>query len=185
MNKSIQEYRDELFETSKRGYTILMAGALYNVVLGILTFLLPLPTIQFVWVVGLMAIFPVGVLIGKAFGLNYFVKENPLGNLGGLAAGMQAFYIPVFILVYQESPEFLPFTIGLLGGSHFIIYYWLYSSKWYLFLTLGMTFSAFLIGGYMLDYAYPALPFVFAIIFFITTLGVMKENTNNGINIEI
>jgi hypothetical protein len=32
---------------------------------------------------------------------------DPLGNLGGLVAGTQAFFIPVFIVIYQFVPQYL------------------------------------------------------------------------------
>ncbi|MBM7647759.1 hypothetical protein JOC78_000699 [Bacillus ectoiniformans] len=176
MEATFTNYKQDLIFTSKRGYTILLAGGIYHFILGILSFLLPVEIIHFIWVVGMGSIFPLGVLLGKFAGINYFQKGNPLATLGGLAAGMQSFYIPVFIVIYQISPNWLPFTIGLLGGSHFIVYYWLYNSKSYLFLTLAMTSSSLIIGSVFQAYVFQLLPFVIATIFFITVLGVLKEN---------
>ncbi|WP_431190651.1 DUF7010 family protein [Lysinibacillus sphaericus] len=74
--------------------------------------------------------------MSKILGVNLLTTGNPLGTLGGIVAAPQAFYIPVFIIVYMNIPEYLPFTIGLLAGSHFLPYIWIYKSKAYLFIYL-------------------------------------------------
>jgi hypothetical protein len=113
--KSLDQLKVEIIATSKRGYPILVAGALFFLVLALLPAIMPLRTVQLIWVLGLIVIFPVGILLGQLLGIEVITRNNPLGTLGGLIAGTQAFYLPVFIAVYQFQPDLLPLTIGVLG----------------------------------------------------------------------
>ncbi len=72
--------------------------------------------VYLIWIFGLGAIFPLGILLSKLLGDNILSSKNSLANLGGIVAAPQAFIIPVFIIVFQHIPEYLPYTIGLLGG---------------------------------------------------------------------
>ena len=120
-------------------------------------------------------IFPFGILLSKFFGVNLLSTGNPLGTLGGMIAAPQAFYIPVFIIVYMYIPTYLPFTIGLLGGSHFLPYMWIYRSKAYLFLTLGVCLSSLIIGGYFVEQAFIFVPLVISLVFGLSVLFILRE----------
>ncbi|RFU63922.1 DUF7010 family protein [Peribacillus glennii] len=180
MQRTLKDYKNELIKDAKKGYSILLAGAIYHVVLGVLTLMLDLETIQLIWVIGMGCIFPLGVMIGKTVGVDYFTKNNPLGTLGGLMAGVQAFYIPVYIMVLQQNPVWLPFTIGLLGGSHFLVYYWIYDSKAYLFQTFAMALASLVMGGFFQSLVFETLPFVIAGIFLISVFLILRELKVSG-----
>ena len=121
------------------------------------------------------SIFPFGILLSKLLGVNILASGNPLGTLGGLVAAPQAFFIPVFIIVYMHIPLYLPFTIGLLGGSHFLPYMWIYRSKAYLFVTLGMCLSALIIGGYFVNQAFIFVPIAVSLVFGIGVFLILRE----------
>ena len=107
--------------------------------------------------------------------MNILTTGNPLGTLGGIVAAPQAFYIPVFIIVYMHIPSYLPFTIGLLGGSHFLPYMWIYRSKAYLFVTLGVCLSSLIIGGFFVDHAFFFVPLAISLIYGIGVLLILRE----------
>lgn len=111
----------------------------------------------------------------KIVGVNLLSNANPLGTLGGIVAAPQAFYIPVFIIVYMNIPEYIPFTVGLLAGSHFLPYMWIYKSKAYLFITLGTCFSALIFGGFFVDHAFTLVPLAISILYGMGVLLILKE----------
>ena len=66
-------------------------------------------TVYLIWIFGLSVIFPFGILLSKLLGVNILATGNPLGTLGGIVAAPQAFYIPVFIIVYMHIPIIFTF----------------------------------------------------------------------------
>lgn len=176
MKKSLKQEQREISISSQKGYPILLAGSLYFFVLAMLYFYIPLETLHLIWVVGLGLIFPSGILLGKLLKIDIIKKGNSLGTLGGIVAGSQAFYIPVFIMVYQNDPEWLPFTVGLLGASHFLPYYWIYDSKAYLFLAIATGIFVFISGGSFIESSYFVTPIGISVIYMLTVLLLLKEN---------
>lgn len=175
MMVTLEELQSDIIIEAKKGYPILLSGSIVFLLFTFLPFILPMEAIHLIWIFGLGAIFPLGLLLGKLLGVNLLSTKNPLGTLGGIVAGPQAFFIPVFILVYMHIPAYLPFTIGLLGGSHFLPYMWIYKSKAYLFVTLGVCLSALIIGGWLVDYAFTIVPLAISTVYGIGVLLILKE----------
>lgn len=175
MNQTLDQLQTDIIVTAKKGYPILLSGSIIFLIFTFLPFVLPAKAVSMVWIVGLSSIFPLGILLSKLVQANLLVTDNPLGTLGGIVAAPQAFYIPVFIVVYMHIPEYLPFTIGLLGGSHFLPYMWIYKSKAYLFVTLGTCLSALILGGYFLDLSYVLVPLAISLVYGIGVLLILRE----------
>ena len=172
----LDELKLEIIRSSRRGYPILLAGALFFASLAILPALVTLQTVRLLWVLGLVIIFPLGIMIGRLLGIEVITRHNPLGTLGGLIAGTQMFYLPVFMAVYQFKPELLPLTIGLLGGAHFLPYAWLYNSRAYMFTAFAMGAAAFVLGGLFMSSALRLVPIALALIYIIATVWLLAEN---------
>ncbi|SOC06406.1 hypothetical protein SAMN05880501_104270 [Ureibacillus xyleni] len=175
MTKKLETLQSEISIDAKKGFPILLAGAIVFLIFTFLPLMFPMETVYLIWIFGLGMIFPLGVGLGKVFGANILKAGNPLGTLGGIVAGAQAFYIPVFIIVYMHIPAYLPFTIGLLRGSHFLPYMWIYRSKAYLFVTLGVCFSSLIIGGYFVTHAYTFVPIAISLVYGIGVLFILRE----------
>ena len=175
MNKTLESFQNDIIFEAKKGFPLLIAGAVVFLIFTIMHFIFPIEAVRLIWIFGLGAIFPIGILISKMLGVNLNSTGNPLGILGGIVAAPQAFYIPVFIIVYMNIPEYLPFTIGLLAGSHFLPYIWIYKSKAYLFVTLGTCFSALILGGFFVDYAFTIVPLAISIVYGIGVLLILRE----------
>lgn len=175
MNKTLEQLQHEIIVEAKKGFPILLAGAFVFLLFTLLPLVFPIEAVRLIWIFGLGAIFPIGFFISKILGVNLNVSGNPLGTLGGIVAAPQAFYIPVFIIVYMKIPEYLPFTIGLLAGSHFLPYIWIYKSKAYLFITLGACFSALILGGFFVDYAFTLVPLAISIVYGMGVLLILRE----------
>jgi hypothetical protein len=175
MTKTLGELHSDIISEAKKGFPILLSGAIVFFIFIFLPLFLPMKTVYLVWIFGLGAIFPFGILLSKLFGVNILSTDNSLGVLGGIVAAPQAFFIPVFILVYMNMPEYLPFTIGLLGGSHFLPYMWIYKSKAYLFVTLSVCLSSLVIGGWLVDQAFTLVPLAISLSYGIGILLIFRE----------
>ncbi|QDQ02986.1 hypothetical protein FOH38_22480 [Lysinibacillus fusiformis] len=175
MSKTLENLQKEIIFETKKGFPILLSGAIIFLIFTLMPLVFPIEAIRLIWIFGLGAIFPIGILISKILGVNIHTTGNPLGTLGGVVAAPQAFYIPVFIIVYMNIPEYLPFTIGLLAGSHFLPYMWIYKSKAYLFVTLGTCLSALVLGGFFVDLAFTLVPLAISIVYGIGVLLIQRE----------
>ena len=175
MTRTLDQLQMDIIMTAKKGYPILLAGAIVFLLFTLMPLVIPMKTIHLIWIFGLSVIFPFGILISKLVNVNLLVTDNPIGTLGGIVAAPQAFYIPIFVLVYMQIPEYLPFTIGLLAGSHFLPYMWIYKSKAYLFVTLGTCFSALILGGFFVDQAFTLVPLAISIVYGIGVVFILRE----------
>jgi len=175
MNKTLENLQKEIIFEAKKGYPILLSGAVVFLIFTLMPLVFPIETVRLIWIFGLGVIFPIGIVISKILGVNLLSTDNPLGTLGGIVAAPQAFYIPVFIIVYMKIPEYLPFTIGLLAGSHFLPYIWIYKSKAYLFVTLGICLSALILGGFFVGQAFTLVPLAMSIVYGIGVLLILRE----------
>jgi len=176
--KTLVQLQDEIIGSAKRGYPILVSAAGFFLLMGTLAGILPTRVLGLAWIFGMMVIFPVGVALGRLAGARVMTTDNPLGTLGGLVAGTQAFFIPVFIVVYQFVPQYLPLAVGLLGGAHFLPYAWIYRSRAYVFVTVGTGLSALVLGTAFVSQAYVTVPLAMATAFAIAVLWIRRENRN-------
>jgi len=175
MTRTLDQLQTDIISTSKKGYPILLSGTIVFLLFSLMPLFVPMKIVHLAWIVGLSVIFPLGLLISKLVNVNMMATDNPIGTLGGIVAAPQAFYIPVFVLVYMNIPEYLPFTIGLLAGSHFLPYMWIYKSKAYLFVTLGICFSALILGGFFTDQAFTLVPLAMSIVYAIGVVFILRE----------
>ena len=175
MNRPLEQLHTDIILTAKKGYPILLSGAIVFFVFAFMPLIFPRETVYLIWIFGLTAIFPFGLLLSKLFGVNIMAVGNPLGTLGGMVAAPQVFYIPVFIVVYMHMPDYLPFTIGLLGGSHFLPYMWIYKSRAYLVVTLGICLSSLIFGSFFIEQAFTFVPLAIVAAFGTGVLLIFQE----------
>lgn len=172
---TLEQLKDDIIVDGKKGYPFFLAGTLYWLVMGILGMVMDVSQqLALFYVIGTSCIFPLAILIGKIVGSNLLTK-NPLGVLGGIIGAIQAFYIPLWIVLYLEHYELVPLGIGLLGASHFLPYLWIYRSKSYLFLTIAMAVISLVFGYIFLDLAFIGLPFTLAALYLVTVIGLILE----------
>jgi hypothetical protein len=174
--ETLIELQDRIIKSAKRGYPILVSAAVFFALIAALGPLLPQRTLGLAWIFGMMLIFPFGVALGRGLKAPVISTDNPLGTLGGLLAGTQGFFIPVFIVVYQFVPQYLPLTVGLLGGAHFLPYAWIYRSRAYVFVTVGICLSALVLGTTFVSTAYTVVPIGMAAVFAVAVVWILNEN---------
>ena len=173
---TLAELQDHIINVAQRGYPILVTGSAFFFLLAAIGNLLPQRTLGLVWIFGMMVIFPSGVMLGALLRISVITRDNPLGTLGGLVAAVQAFFIPVFILLYQFTPQYLPLAVGLLGGAHFLPYSWIYRSRAYIFVSVGTGLASLAAGTMALSSTYTLVPLAIAAIFAAGVVWIRREN---------
>lgn len=173
-NMTLDELKHDLIRDAQKGYPIFISGALYWLVMWIMGFYIEGKALALSYLLGSGSIFPLGILFSKLLKVN-FLSKNPLGKLGGIIGGTQAFYLPLWIVIYIERYELLPMAIGILGASHFLPYMWIYKSKTYLFLSAAMALIAFVFGYVFIEKAFTLVPFLLMIIYIVTVVSLRIE----------
>lgn len=99
---------------------------------------------------------PLSWLIGKKIGVDIFLKDNELGNLGFLFTMNQILYLLIVIWVFNAVPDKMIMVYAMVFGAHLLPYSWLYKSKVYrvfaiiipvLSFVLGNLFGGFVVAG--------------------------------------
>jgi len=172
---TLETLKDDLIAGARNGYPVFIAGALYWLAMGALGLAIEGQTLALCYLFGVGGIFPLGILFGKLLKAD-LISKNPLGALSGIVGGIQAFFLPLWIVIYIEHYELLPMAIGLLAGSHFLPYAWIYRSRTYLFLTLAMAAASFFLGYVFDGLAFSALPWTLAAVYLATAAGLAAES---------
>ncbi|MEH7343485.1 hypothetical protein V7122_06385 [Bacillus sp. JJ1532] len=182
-NMTVGELKADLIKDAKKGYPFLLAGAFYWLVMGGLGFFIESQQqLALFYLIGTCSIFPLAIAIGKIRKIN-LLSKNPLGALGGIIGGIQAFYIPVWVIIYIEQYELIPMAIGILGASHFLPYLWIYQSKTYGIFTIAMAAVSFIFGYVFINHAFMLLPFLLCILYLLSVIALSFE-TKSFISID-
>ena len=136
---AIDAERSRLARATARGLGMPIAGLIYWLVVAYLLRTLPLRSALIWSFFGTGAVFPVGLLITRLVGGDLFAKSERFTSLGMLFNALQLFFWPIIILVWRTAPEWTPFTMATLFGSHFLGYAWLYRSRGYAVLSIGVS----------------------------------------------
>jgi hypothetical protein len=129
--------RDRLSLVTRKGIGMPMAGLLFWIGVSALVRVFPQKTALVYSFALTGVVFPLGALLTKLAGGDLFAKSPTFTPLGLQLAAVQLFYWPILILVFNVAPNWTPFTMAVLFGSHFLPYSWLYRSRGYAFLAIG------------------------------------------------
>ena len=180
MEPTLDFLKQDIILSSKRGITILTAGALVLLIVSLLSLFLPVEYMGLVLFCGMGTIFPLGILLSKIFRIDIF-RKNPLGVLGGLAAFQQVLFTPLFILLYHQHYFWLPMVVGIVAGSHFIYYAWLYNSKAYYFMTIATVAVATFAGLRFGEQSYTMVPLAMAAVYLLSIGWLFLENRQSSL----
>lgn len=167
--------RDELIALTKKGIGFPIAGLIVICVCAVAINILPQRQALLTTVFATGSTFPIAFFISKIFKVNPFAKFEPLSSLGTVLACAQFLYWPVLILIMQISPDWFPFALAVLFGSHFIPFGWLYKSKGYYFLGFTMPLVGCLMALGGSEFAYKFTFFALIPLYLVTCLLLLKE----------
>jgi len=137
--REFEAERDRLALLTRKGIGMPAAGMLYWLGVAILLRQFPQKTALVFSFALTGVVFPLGALLTRIAGGDLFAKSATLTPLGLMLAAVQLFYWPVVILVFNRAPDWTPFALAVLFGSHFLPYAWLYRSAAFGFLAVATT----------------------------------------------
>ena len=137
--RELEAERDRLSRLTRKGIGMPLAGMLYWLAVAFLLRTFPQKSALVFSFALTGMVFPVGVLLTRLAGGDFFANSPTLTPLGIQLAALQLFYWPVIVVVFQRAPEWTPFCLAVLFGSHFLPYAWLYRSMAFGFLAVATT----------------------------------------------
>lgn len=122
---TLEEYRKDFEASTNRSISMPMAGA-------IVWFLVAMISTQVGERLGMLillfcsgAIFPIALLIARLRGETLVATNNPLAKLMGYCILMVNLLWAVHIPLFIYAPTFVPLTLGIGLGLHWIVYSWI------------------------------------------------------------
>jgi hypothetical protein len=173
--KAIDAERARLARATARGIGMPIAGMLFWLVVAALVRTLPLKQALLWTYISTGAVFPVGVLLTRAFGGNLFAKSETLTPLGLLLNATQFFFWPVIILLGFNAPLWVPYVMATLFGSHFLGYAWLYRSRGYAVLSVCVSVLLTAAVLYARDPLATTVPLLTAAVYAVAILLLLQE----------
>lgn len=167
--------RDRLASMTRKGIGMPVAGLLYWLTVAVLLRTFPERTGLIYAFFATGVVFPVGALLTRLVGGDLFAKSPTLTPLGLQLAAIQLFYWPVIIVVFRAAPEWTPFAMAVLFGSHFLPYWWLYRSRAYAMLAVLTTVACSIVVIVAGNALFSIIPLIAASCYAVSTVALGIE----------
>ncbi|MDO6427760.1 hypothetical protein Q4489_12075 [Thalassotalea sp. 1_MG-2023] len=122
---SLSELRKSFEQETNRSISLPVAGTIVWFIIALLSTQFPFKTGLLILLFGSGTIFPIALLIAKFRHEAITTSTNPLAKLMGSCVLMVnllwAVHIPLFIF----APEFVPLSVGIGLGLHWVVYSWI------------------------------------------------------------
>jgi uncharacterized membrane protein (UPF0136 family) len=125
MNCTLNELRAAYERETNRSLSMPVAGAVVWFVIGLCGYFLPEDRASLVMLFGTGLIFPIALLIAKLRHENMTDRLNPLSRLMGMSVLMVNLLWAVHLPLLIGAPMFLPLSLGIGLGIHWIVYSWI------------------------------------------------------------
>jgi hypothetical protein len=175
VTSTIDAERARLAKATGRGIGMPIAGLVFWIAVAVLLRTFPLKSALLYSYFATGAVFPLGLLFTRWLGGDLFAKSETLTPLGLLMNATQFFFWPVIILLGRVAPEWVPFVMATLFGSHFLGYAWLYQSRGYAVLSVGVAVlltTAVLVAR---DPLTQVVPLLTAFVYFVAVVFLFQE----------
>jgi len=120
----LDKLRHEFELQTNRSLSMPIAGAIIWAFVGLMSLKFDDSIAVFILVFATGAIFPIGLVIAKIRGEMLISSQNPLAKLMGLSVLMVNLLWGVHIPLIIMAPEFVPLSLGIGLGLHWIVYSW-------------------------------------------------------------
>ena len=122
---TLEELRADFEWSAKRSLSMPLAGAIYWLVVAIVSTQVPVSSGLLVLLFGSGLIFPIALLISNITKEVVFSSKNPLAKLMGASVLMVNLLWAVHIPLFLYAPEFLTLSFGIGLGLHWVVYSWI------------------------------------------------------------
>ena len=123
--QTLSQLRADFDNRSKRSFSMPLAGLAVWAVIGVLGMLLPPKASILALAFGTGAIFPLALAIARLRGEQLLENDNPLAKLMGASVLMVNLLWAVHIPLLMSAPQFVPLSLGIALGLHWIVYSWI------------------------------------------------------------
>lgn len=121
----LAELRAEFDDHAGRSLALPIAGAIVWSAIGIAALIMPPATATLLLMFGTGAIFPLGLAMAHQLGERLIDNPSPLAALMGRCVLMVNLLWVVHLTVFALVPAYLPLTIGIGLGLHWIVFGWI------------------------------------------------------------
>lgn len=123
--ESLQDLRIDFERRSNRSMSMPIAGTIVWSVVAVAGWLLPLKTAAAVLIIAVSLIFPLALPIAAVRKEQLTSRENPLAKLMGACVLMVNLLWALHIPLYLKAPQFVPLSVGIGLGLHWVVYSWI------------------------------------------------------------
>jgi len=121
---TLEIYRKEFEAATNRSISMPLAGAIVWLCVGIISLYIEFQNSVYVLLFSTGAIFPLAMAIAKVRNESLISSVNPLSKLMGLSVLMVNLLWGIHFPLVFFAPEFVPLSLGIGLGIHWIIYSW-------------------------------------------------------------
>lgn len=117
--------RTDFDDHAGRSLALPIAGATIWSAIGVASLFLPPATGSLVLLFGTGAIFPLGLAVARRLGERLLDNPSPLAALMGRCVLMVNLLWAVHLTVFVLAPTYLPLTVGIGLGLHWVVFGWI------------------------------------------------------------
>jgi hypothetical protein len=140
---SVDEARNESVLSSGAGFPFLLCFGITWILCAGVSFAAPLKVAAWVYLLQGVVSMPVAFLMHRAFRYPKASPDNPLTPLALQLVFIQPVAFPVFILVLDIAPHYVPAAFAAVVGAHFLPFSWMHKTNVYTVLGIVVSAGAF------------------------------------------
>ncbi|WP_259366523.1 MULTISPECIES: DUF7010 family protein [unclassified Colwellia] len=122
---TLDDYRNEFEKSSNRSVSMPIAGTIVWGLVALLSTQFNENISVYILLFATGGIFPIALIIAKIRKENLVSSSNPLAKLMGLCILMVNLLWAVHIPLLLNAPEFVPLSLGIGLGLHWVVYSWI------------------------------------------------------------
>jgi hypothetical protein len=122
---TLDDYRNDFEISANRSVSMPIAGTIIWAFIAFISTQFDSLTSTYILLFATGGIFPIALLIAKIRGENLASSNNPLAKLMGLCVLMVNLLWAVHIPLILNAPEYVPLTLGIGLGLHWVVYSWI------------------------------------------------------------
>ena len=171
----LQREKNRYYLEAGGGISLPVAGAIYWIVLAMLSRHLAPEDWALAAAAGSGLIFPLGLLLQKPFRSPFMKAKSPVGGVGMLAVMAINFLWPVHFIVFGAAPDAAPLTLAIGMTLHWPIIGWTYGSRVCLIHAILRVATVSVIWFALPDGRFDVLPLAVAGLYLFAAAGMRWE----------